>query len=254
MFGSLKLPLNKQKSIRPRAPLTDNNSRICRAASSDPILCNNQFTSSTNFKINNTPTSYQPASKTIPSAKNYISSIPLNNRCNSSVNSAASYHPNLFTTPNNNKENSFNSSMIFNHSFNSSSNSNSSFCDPNGSILHQTTQNQTVTQQLQEINVTNSSQIQQNQSTFTNSKLWDLRHDCTAHKQQSFTDVSTNTTSTNLSTRSVSAPQKTAPIQANYLSTATETSKGLYELVNNLQMCPIYQPPKPDTPPSEVSA
>ncbi|XP_065358412.1 meiosis regulator and mRNA stability factor 1 [Calliphora vicina] len=280
MFGSIKVPYNKQKSLRPsRPPLSEHNSRNSsiqgppaktRAISSDSSSSsyNNSYSSSNNYRSHNSSNYYQQNSRSSSSSsKNYTSGNSFNNLSNSSIYSTASHHSNMFNTSmSNNKENSFNSSIMFNQSFNTSSNtSGASYCELNGSGnnsgnpmggLQPPSQSQT--QPQLEMNITNSVQLQQVSPVYPTSKLWDRRHGCNIYQQQPFMDVTTNMTTTNLPTLMMPPPQVPAPTQTltmpnqpTFLPITTEASTGLYELVNNIQMCPTYQPPKPDTPPSE---
>lgn len=285
MFGSLKLPYNKQKSIRPsRPPLSEHNNRNSnnqgppaktRAISSDSSSYNNSYNSSNNsYRSHNSSNYYQQTSRSSSSSsKNYTSGNSFNNISNSSIYSTASHHSNMFNTSmsnmSNNKENSsFNSSMMFNQSFNTSSNtSGSSYCDLNGSVNNMVNplpppggpQSQNPAQHQQIDNGANPVQLQQLPPVYPTSKLWDRRHGCNIYQpqtQQPFMDVS----ATNLPTLIMPPPQGppataqtlTMPNQPTFIPITTEASTGLYELVNNIQMCPIYEPPKPDTPPSEV--
>ncbi|XP_046812509.1 uncharacterized protein LOC111675277 [Lucilia cuprina] len=280
MFGSLKLPYNKQKSVRPsRPPLSDHNNRNSnnqgppaktRAMSSDSSSSssyNNSYSSSNNYRSHNSSNYYQQTSRSSSSSsKNYTSGNSFNNLSNSSIYSTASHHSNMFNTSmsnmSNNKENSFNSSMMFNQSFNTSSNtSGSSYCDLNGSVNNLVNPMSglqpppTQSQPQQEMNGTNSVQLQQVPPVYPTSKLWDRRHGCNIYQQQPFMEVTT----TNLPTLMMPPPPQvpvppqavTMPNQPTFIPITTEASTGLYELVNNIQMCPIYEPPKPDTPPSE---
>ena len=284
LFGSLKLSYGKQKNVRSsRPPLGDHNNRILntqgppaktRAISSDSALYNNNSYSSSNLRSHNTSNYYQQSSRSSSSAsfKNYTGGNSFNNLSSSSIYSTASHHSNILNTStsniSNNKENSFNSSTLFNQSFNSSSNTSGSYCDLNGSghntavtVGLQSSTAQVQTQpQTAEANLTNSVQMQQVPSLYATSKLWERRHGCKIFQKHPCVDISSDITSTNLP--ALIMPPPTAPVQTQkisisdqtpYLPIGSEASTGLYELVNNIQMCPIYEPPKPDTPPSEVS-
>lgn len=284
LFGSLKLSYGKQKNVRSsRPPLGDHNNRILntqgppaktRAISSDSALYNNNSYSSSNLRSHNASNYYQQSSRSSSSAsfKNYTGGNSFNNLSSSSIYSTASHHSNILNTStsniSNNKENSFNSSTLFNQSFNSSSNTSGSYCDLNGSghntavtVGLQSSTAQVQTQpQTAEANLTNSVQMQQVPSLYATSKLWERRHGCKIFQKHPCVDISSDITSTNLP--ALIMPPPTAPVQTQkisisdqtpYLPIGSEASTGLYELVNNIQMCPIYEPPKPDTPPSEVS-
>lgn len=96
-------------------------------------------------------------------------------------------------------------------------------------------------------------------SVYPTSKLWDRRHGNNYYQQQQQPLLnSTNLTGTVLTPLIMPPPQPTQtltmPNQSSIGPVTAEASAGLYELVNNIQMCPIlYEPPKPDTPPSEVN-
>ena len=284
LFGSLKLSYGKQKNVRSsRPPLGDhNNNRILntqgppaktRAISSDSVLYNNNSYLSSSLRSNNVSNYYQQSSRSTSSAsfKNYTSGNSFNNLSNSSIYTTASHHSNGFNTSasnvSNNKENSLNSSTLFNQSFNSSSNTSGSYCDLNGSVhntvtvgLQPSTAQVETQAQAPEVSLTNSVQMQQVPSLYPTSKLWERRHGCNIFQKHPCVDISSDTTTTNLP--ALIMPPTSAPVQTQkisisnqtpYLPIGSEASTGLYELVNNIQMCPIYEPPKPDTPPSEVS-
>lgn len=278
LFGSLKLPFNKQKSLRPsRPPLTEHNSRTSniqgppaktRAISNDSLYNsnNNSYSSSSNYRSHNNSSNYcqQTSRSSSSSSKNYTSGPSFNNLSNSSIYSTASHHSNMLNTSmsnvSSNKENSFNSSIMFNQSFNTSSNTSGSYCDLNGSVNSLVNPMGGLQQLPPPLHITNSLQMQQQQpqmpSVYPTSKLWDRRHGCNIYQQQQPNFMATNNmTATNLPTLIMPPPPTqtlTMPNQPSMAPITTEASAGLYEIVNNIQMCPIYEPPKPDTPPSEV--
>lgn len=203
------------------------------------------------------------------SFKNYSGGNCCNNMSSSSIYSTASHYSNIFNTStssnSNNKENSLNSSMLFNQSFNSS-NTSGSHCD-DGSVHNmvnqiglQLSQPSAIQAQGKDISHTNSIGMQQVPSLYSTSKLWDRRHGCSIFQKHPFVDISSDITTTNLPAlimpppiASIQNPVISISNQPPYIPISSEASTGLYELVNNIQMCPMYEPPKPDTPPSKVS-
>lgn len=300
LFGSIKLPFNKQKnSLRStRSILSEHNGRATAAGNSGPPPAKTRALSSdataytplgnynsaktsgcstNNMRNNSSNTStnfYHSMSRT--SNKNYghNSSSSFNNLSgsSSSYSSASSgHHSNFLNTSgsgsnnmSHSKDNSFNSSFLFSNSFNSSGNTSGSYCDLNSSmnsmitgavLTGSTMQHQPMHMQQQQAAM---SQIYQPNGT----KLWDRRHTAGNFYNQP-------TTASGLAPLVLPPPQQligAAPTlsgiatalqnqQHNSIlpNASSETSSGLFELVNNMKMCPIYEPPKPDTPPSEVS-
>ncbi|XP_075149215.1 meiosis regulator and mRNA stability factor 1-like protein [Haematobia irritans] len=275
LFGSLKLPYNKQKTLRTttRTPLSDHNSRNSNLnqeppAKTRPIATDSVFNNisnsssnlSANFRANNSSSFYHQTSKSLPSttsssycSKSYsASSNTYNNSNNSSIYSTASQSSNnmMNSSGSYNKENSFNSSFIFNNSFSTSSNTSATYCDLNSSMNSLVNTMGCISQPPPTLHITNSIHLNQSMpSVYPTSKLWDRRHGNNFYQQQQQSAINANAGSVLPPLIMAPAPSQTLSMTAPVTSEATS---GLYDLVNNIQMCPmLYEPPKPDTPPSE---
>ncbi|XP_013101916.2 meiosis regulator and mRNA stability factor 1 isoform X1 [Stomoxys calcitrans] len=298
LFGSLKLPYNKQKSSRTttRPPLAEhNNNRIATSShqetpartrtmsiDSNYNSSHASSTSTSNYRSQNSCSFYQqqqqPRSTSSSSSlssstycpKSYTSSCgsnAYNNMSNSSsIYSMASNNSNILNSSissgSNNKENSFSSSFMFNNSFNTSSNMSSTYNDLNSSMNSLVNTMGCIPQPAPAtVPINNSIHLNPSMpSVYPTSKLWDRRHGNNFYQQQPQQPLMN--ANANLSGGSglpqlimgTAQPQTLSmPSQATvFPAMTTETSAGLYELVNNIQMCPVlYEPPKPDTPPSE---
>lgn len=281
LFGSLKLPFNKQKTLRTstRPPLSEHNNRTStsnqeppaktRAMSTDSNY-NSSYSSSSNassnYRSHNSSAYYQSTSRSSSSSshcgKTYSAAgNSFNNlSSSSSIYSTASQNSNIAEYQNSsNKENSFNSSFMFNNSFNTSSNTSGSYCDLNSSMNSLVAPMGCIPQPPPNLHITNSMHMNQSMpSVYPTSKLWDRRHGNNFYQQQ---PLMHNTNLNGAVMAPLIMPPPAPPTQtlsvqnpSSIVPVTTESSTGLYELVNNIQMCPIlYEPPKPDTPPSEVS-
>ncbi|XP_011292102.1 meiosis regulator and mRNA stability factor 1 [Musca domestica] len=278
LFGSLKLPYSKQKTLRAstRPPLGENNGRCntsnpnqeppakTRAMSSD-----SSYNSSSNYRSHNPASYYQQTSKASTTSASYCPKTystggnSFNNiSSSSSIYSTASQNSHIMNTSvsnmSSNKENSFNSSFMFNNSFNTSSNTSGSYCELNASMNSLVNPMGCLPQPPPPLHIANSMHLNAPvPSVYPTSKLWDRRHGNNYYPQQQQPLLnSTNLTGTVLTPLIMPPPQPTQtltiPNQSSIGPVTAEASAGLYELVNNIQMCPIlYEPPKPDTPPSE---
>lgn len=263
LFGSLKLPFSKQKAVRSaRTPLSEHNSHGSLVNNQKPPLVKTRTLS--NDVGNMSSSSFQQAY----SSNHLLLNVSGKNASNTQNNliSSSSAHSSLESNALDTsliasigKENSLNSSATLSNSF---SGSNQSYSSCFSGDLNNSNNNN-----LSNINlmspyavmpvpsassslvfsdqIINKQQQQQNhhhlrQAFYSNTNLSDRRRNSAFYQQQIPTYLGNKITNSN-------------ELNCMAYVKTTEASTGFYELVNNMRMCPMYQPPKPDTPPANVS-
>uniref|UniRef100_A0A1A9W5J8 HTH OST-type domain-containing protein n=1 Tax=Glossina brevipalpis TaxID=37001 RepID=A0A1A9W5J8_9MUSC len=259
LFGSLKLPLNKQKVMRTiRTPLTEYNSHVSFANNQGPPPVKTRALSNDTNQPNY---SYSQQAYNSNQLSLNVNSINTSNTQNnlSSSSSAYSMESNALDTSYTasiGKENSSSSSSaILNNSFNGGNQSFAScFSSSDNSNLSNTNLpslllpvSPSVPSSLVLADQTIHSQQQYHpyypQVFYSSTKLYNRRNNSSFYQQQIPKFLPNNVTplgsATNINDFNPMACGETM-----------DASTGFYELVNNMRMYPMYEPPKPDTPPS----
>ncbi|KAL9929562.1 meiosis regulator and mRNA stability factor 1-like protein isoform 1-T3 [Glossina fuscipes fuscipes] len=258
LFDALKLPFSKQKAMRStRTPLSERNTHGSLANNQKPPPVKTRTLS--NDVSNTSCNSFQQA----VSSNHLLLNVSGKNASNLSSYSSAhsSLESNALDTSliaSIGKENSLNSSATLSNSF-SGSNQSYSSCftgDLNNSNNNNNLSNINLPPPYAVMPVSSASSAlvftdqiinnqhqQQNhhhlrQAFYSNTNLSDRRHNSAFYQQQIPTYLGNKITNNN-------------ELNCTAYVKTTEASTGFYELVNNMRMCPMYQPPKPDTPPAD---
>ncbi|XP_055908244.1 meiosis regulator and mRNA stability factor 1 [Eupeodes corollae] len=232
--GSKKLSSMKLRPQQQRLPLSENNNNSNRSSSSlinnktlDVMTASSKIPPSQSNKGPLSGSHFYPKQQSIPTNKQQPQTIMANNNNNNINNNNSGgnmSNNNNITTNNscfNNNNSSSNSNNNSNNNFNNILNTTATSCSNKENSFNNSGFNVSFNSSLNSLSDPNTSMGSVNGTTPVGfSKLWDRRRG----------NYYNSTT-----------------VNANH----TEQANCVFEMTANMQMCPVYEPPKPDTPPSD---